>query len=196
MALSDDPQLHPGRAALLRINGERVGVVGEIHPGLAAELELSSAVVLAELELARLVAEAPGTSLFAGLSAFPPMRQDIAVIVPDSVDAATIVATARGAGGELLQTVEVFDVFADAERIGEGRCSIALRLVFQATDRTLTDEEAAAAREQIIAALAEASQSGIRDAAQFQQVVRRVVGRWVNTQHRRRPMIVPIVIEA
>jgi ribonuclease J len=49
---------------------------------------------------------------------------------------------------------------------------------------------------QIVAALAEASQSGIRDAAQFQQVVRRVVGRWVNTQHRRRPMIVPIVIEA
>ena len=49
---------------------------------------------------------------------------------------------------------------------------------------------------QIIAALAEASQSGTRDAAQFQQVVRRVVGRWVNTQHRRRPMIVPIVIEA
>jgi ribonuclease J len=49
---------------------------------------------------------------------------------------------------------------------------------------------------QVIAALAEASQSGIRDAAQFQQVVRRVVGRWVNTQHRRRPMIVPIVIEA
>jgi ribonuclease J len=49
---------------------------------------------------------------------------------------------------------------------------------------------------QIVTALAEASQSGIRDAAQFQQVVRRVVGRWVNTQHRRRPMIVPIVIEA
>ncbi len=162
VALSDDPQLHPGRAALLRINGERVGVVGEIHPGLAAELELSSAVVLAELELARLVAEAPGTSLFAGLSAFPPMRQDIAVIVPDSVDAATIVATARGAGGELLQTVEVFDVFADAERIGEGRCSIALRLVFQATDRTLTDEEAAAAREQIIAALAASCSAELR----------------------------------
>jgi ribonuclease J len=49
---------------------------------------------------------------------------------------------------------------------------------------------------QIVAALAEAAQSGIRDAGQFQQVVRRVVGRWVNTQHRRRPMIVPIVIEA
>jgi phenylalanyl-tRNA synthetase beta chain len=81
------------------------------------------------------------------------VRQDIAVIVADDIDAAALIATARAAGGELLQAVEVFDVFADPERVGAGRVSIALRLVFQANDRTLTDDEATAAREQIVGAL-------------------------------------------
>jgi phenylalanyl-tRNA synthetase beta chain len=101
-------------------------------------------------------------SSFAGLSAFPPVRQDIAVVVSIDVDAAALVATARAAGGGLLQNVHVFDVFADDERVGEGRASVALRLVFQADDRTLTDDEAGNAREQIIRALADAHGAELR----------------------------------
>ena len=65
-----------------------------------------------------------------------------------------MIATARTAGGDLLSEIEVFDVFADTERLGADRVSIALRLAFQAEDRTLTEDEASAVRETIVAALA------------------------------------------
>jgi phenylalanyl-tRNA synthetase beta chain len=149
----DTAQLHPGRSAALMLGETRLGVMGELHPGLAATLELDGPVAVAELDLAALVAAVPELTAFAGLSSFPPVRQDIAVIVADDIDAAALIATVRAAGGELLQAVEVFDVFADPERVGAGRVSIALRLVFQADDRTLTDDEATAAREQIVGAL-------------------------------------------
>jgi phenylalanyl-tRNA synthetase beta chain len=149
----DTAQLHPGRSAALMLGDTRLGVLGELHPGLAATFELDGPVAVAELDLAALVAAVPELTAFAGLSSFPPVRQDIAVIVADDIDAAALIATARAAGGELLQGVEVFDVFADPERVGAARVSIALRLVFQADDRTLTDDEATAAREQIVGAL-------------------------------------------
>ena len=146
-------QMHPGRAAALMADGVRLGVIGELHPGLAVDLEVDGPVSIAEIDLVALVAAVPGITSFAGLSAFPPVRQDIAVIVADSAEAATLVATAQHAGGELLREVDVFDVFADIERVGAGKVSVALRLVFQADDRTLTDDEATAAREQIVSAL-------------------------------------------
>ena len=146
-------QMHPGRAAALMADGVRLGVIGELHPGLAVDLEVDGPVSIAEIDLVALVAAVPGITSFAGLSAFPPVRQDIAVIVADSAEAATLVATAQHAGGELLREIDVFDVFSDTERVGAGKVSVALRLVFQADDRTLTDDEATAAREQIVSAL-------------------------------------------
>ena len=146
-------QLHPGRAAALQAGSVRFGVIGELHPGLAVDLEVDGPVSIAELDLAAIAAAVPGTTSFSGLSTFPPVRQDIAVIVAEGVEAAALVAAARDAGGELLRELEVFDVFADAERVGVGKVSVALRLVFQADDRTLTDEEATAMREQIVGAL-------------------------------------------
>jgi phenylalanyl-tRNA synthetase beta chain len=160
--LTDDPLLHPGRAASIVVDGVQLGVVGELHPRLSAAFELSGPITVAELDLARLADAVPAVSSFAGLSAFPPVRQDIAVVVSIDVDAAALVATARAAGGDLLQNVHVFDVFADDERVGEGRASVALRLVFQAEDRTLTDDEAGSAREQIIRALADAHGAELR----------------------------------
>ncbi|MEI6690026.1 MAG: phenylalanine--tRNA ligase subunit beta [Thermoleophilia bacterium] len=146
-------QLHPGRAAALVAGSVRFGVIGELHPGPAVDLDLDGPVSMAEIDLAALTAAVPGISSFEDLSSFPPVRQDIAVIVDDSVEAATLLTAARDAGGDLLREVDVFDVFSDAERVGAGKVSVALRLVFQADDRTLTDEDATAAREQIVAAL-------------------------------------------
>jgi phenylalanyl-tRNA synthetase beta chain len=146
-------QLHPGRAAALVAGDVRLGVIGELHPGLAVELEVDGPVSVAELDLVAIAAAVPGTTSFGGLSIFPPVRQDIAIIVADTVESATLIAAARGAGGELLYGVDVFDVFSDPDRVGAGKVSVAMRLVFQADDRTLTDEEATAAREQIVSAL-------------------------------------------
>ena len=159
---SDDPVLHPGRAARIVAGGVDLGTVGELHPGLAATLELAGPVALAELDLARLEACLPGVLSFTGLSAFPPVRQDIVVAVSAGVAAASLVATARAAAGDLLDEIGVFDVFADAERLGEDRLSIGLRLTFQAPDRTLTEAEASAVRQQIVAALAAAHGAELR----------------------------------
>jgi phenylalanyl-tRNA synthetase beta chain len=158
----DTAQLHPGRSAALMLGDTRLGVLGELHPGLAVTLELDGPVAVAELDLAALVAAVPELTAFAGLSSFPPVRQDIAVIVADSVAASDLVGAAVDAGGDLLQAVEVFDVFADAERIGAGRVSIALRLTFRASDRTLTDDEATEVRKTIVAALRSSSSAELR----------------------------------
>ncbi len=153
VATADNSLLHPGRAASIVVNGTEIGTLGELHPGLAASLEFDGPIALAEIDLAKLEVCLPGVSTFAGLSTFPPVRQDIAVIIGTDVEAAALIATARTAGGDLLSEIEVFDVFADAERLGADKVSIALRLAFQAEDRTLTEDEASAVRESIVAAL-------------------------------------------
>ena len=97
------------------------------------------------------------------VTSFPEVREDLAVIVADSVSAAEVLAVARRAGGKLLAGAEVFDVYRDAERIGAGNVSLALRLRFRAPDRTLTDEEVAARRRKIAEALATELQGRVRD---------------------------------
>ena len=91
-----------------------------------------------------------GTDTRVETAGLPSIRQDLAFWMPPEVPAAELLAVVREAAGPLLRRVEVFDVYAR-----EGRASLALRLEFQAPDRTLTDEEVAERRERIVAAVAE-----------------------------------------
>ena len=152
---TDDPEpfLHPGRAARILLGGAPAGWLGEVHPAVAAHWDLTDAVAAFELDLDAAV-ELVVTPQYADLTSFPELREDLAVIVADSVSAAEVLAVARRAGGNLLAGAEVFDVYRDAERIGAGNVSLALRLRFRAPDRTLTDEDVAARRRKIAAALA------------------------------------------
>jgi phenylalanyl-tRNA synthetase beta chain len=84
----------------------------------------------------------------------PPLRQDLAVTLPDTIPVAQALEQARAAAGEILEDVSVFDVYA-GEQIGKGRRSLALALSFRASDRTLTDDDVAPVRERIVAALGE-----------------------------------------
>ena len=94
------------------------------------------------------------TRSYRDVTSFPPLRQDIAVIVPEELAAGDVVAAVREAGGAELAAVRVFDVYRGPQ-VGQGRKSLALHLVFQAADRTLTDAEGDAARERIVARLAD-----------------------------------------
>jgi phenylalanyl-tRNA synthetase beta chain len=107
-----------------------------------------------EIDLDAVVARAVHVPYYRDLTSFPAVRQDIAVVVPDDVAAAAVLAAVREAGGELLTEARVFDVYRGAQ-IGEGRTSLALALAFQAPDRTLSDEDVAPVREQIVKALAD-----------------------------------------
>ena len=101
-----------------------------------------------------MIAAVPGPVRYADYTSFPEVRQDLAVVVPQTVAAAEVVAAVRAAGGPLLAAVEVFDVYRGAQ-IGDDEVSLALRLAFRSPERTLTDDEVAERRAAIEAALAE-----------------------------------------
>jgi phenylalanyl-tRNA synthetase beta chain len=150
-----DPFLHPGRAARIVIGGRQAGYVGELHPALVDRLGLSGPVAVFELDVTLVERHVPGPAIATAVPDTPPLRQDIALVVPDEHLARDVVLAVRAAGGSLLRDVSVFDVYRDESTLGAGRRSLALRLTFQADDRTLTDEEVAPLRGQIVDALAE-----------------------------------------
>jgi phenylalanyl-tRNA synthetase beta chain len=144
-----EPFLHPGRAARVLIAGEPAGWLGELHPAVAAGWDVEQAAGF-ELELAVLARHAELDPHYRDLTSFPSVRQDRAWWFPATVAAADVIAVVREAGGALLAGAEVFDVYAAGERT-----SLAVRLEFRASDRTLTDEEVAQRRAKIDAAVAE-----------------------------------------
>jgi phenylalanyl-tRNA synthetase beta chain len=164
LEVTDEPEpfLHPGRAARILLDGAPAGWLGEIHPSVAGEWDLSDPVAAFELDLDKAV-DLVATPQYQDVTSFPELREDLAVIVADSVSSAEVVAVARRAGGKLLAGADVFDVYRDTERIGAGNVSLALRLRFRAPDRTLTDEDVAARRRKIGDALAKELEGRVRD---------------------------------
>jgi phenylalanyl-tRNA synthetase beta chain len=162
------PFLHPGRGAAVLLSdrppaapespavgaspaARELGFLGELHPIVASAWDLAGAAVFS-LDLGKLVHAAPPTVTFKAFASVPALRRDLAVALPDAVATAEVLQAVRGAAGEMLEHVSVFDVYA-GEQVGEGRRSLALALSFRAPDRTLTDEDVAPARERIVAAL-------------------------------------------
>lgn len=147
-----EPFLHPGRAAAVELGGFAAGWLGELHPLVCREWDIDAAVGF-EIDTAPLLAAASaGEEAYEDVTTFPAAYQDLAVVVPAEVAATEVRAAVLAGGGELLHAAEVFDLF-EGEQLGEGRKSLALGLEFRAPDRTLTDEEVAAAREAIRAEL-------------------------------------------
>jgi phenylalanyl-tRNA synthetase beta chain len=147
----DEPFLHPGASANVSCGEVALGFIGELHPLVCRSWELEAAAFWA-IDIGRLAAAAPDVVAYQPFGEFPAVREDLAVVVAEGVSAASVIAAVRSAGGASLASVEVFDVYRGAQ-VGEGRVSLALHLEFRADDRTLTDQDVAAAREQIAAAL-------------------------------------------
>jgi phenylalanyl-tRNA synthetase beta chain len=157
---ASEPFLHPGRAARIAVAGAAVGWLGELHPTVAAEWDLDGIVAGFEFDLDAV--PEPATALFEDVTSYPEVREDLAVVVADTITAAQVLEVTHRAGTPLLATAEVFDRYRDAARLGEGNVSLALRLTYRAPDRTLTDAEVAGQREKIVAALAAELEGRIR----------------------------------
>ena len=142
-----EPFLHPGRSAAVAD-----GFVGELHPGVAETFGLEGTVAVFELGVEGLRGPPREEVLYRDVTSFPPLRQDIAVVVDEAVAAGRVVEVVRSSGGSELAEVAVFDVYRGPP-VPEGRKSVALHLVFQSSDRTLTDAEGDASRARIVAAL-------------------------------------------
>lgn len=149
-----EPFLHPGRSARVLVGpeGEPVGWLGELHPLVGRAWELDGTVAAFEVDLDRVVAHAVAVPRYQDLTSFPPVHQDLAVIVENGVRAADVLSVVRDAGGKLLQDVRVFDVYT-GEQVGEGSKSLALALTFQAPDRTLSENDIAPIRGKVVTAL-------------------------------------------
>ncbi|MBV9660253.1 MAG: phenylalanine--tRNA ligase subunit beta [Acidimicrobiales bacterium] len=151
MVAAAGPGLHAGRSARLLAGGLELGYVGEVDPDVATAHGLSGRVGYLDLSLDA-VLEAPRQPRLArDVSRYPASDMDLAFVTPDPVSAQDLAAALRRAGGELLEELELFDVYR-GDTIGEGRRSLAFRARFRAGDRTLGEQELTALRQELIAA--------------------------------------------
>ncbi|MEU5683226.1 phenylalanine--tRNA ligase subunit beta [Streptomyces venezuelae] len=158
---------HPGRCAELKVvvEGEivSVGHAGELHPRVVKALGVPARTCAMELDLDALELAREGALRAPRISTFPVATQDVALVVDKEVPAAVVEYYLRGGAGELLESIRLFDVF-EGEQIGEGKKSLAYALRFRAADRTLTVDEASAARDAAVAAAAERTGAVLRGA--------------------------------
>lgn len=141
---------HPGRCAELYVDGVVAGHAGELHPAVCKAYGLPARSSAVELDLDALIARAPAVVPAPRLSSYPVAKEDVALIVDAGLPAATVSETLREGAGRLLESVRLFDVYT-GEQVGEGKKSLAFALRFRAPDRTLTEVEAAAARDAAVA---------------------------------------------
>jgi phenylalanyl-tRNA synthetase beta chain len=156
---ADTPPWHPGRCAQLQVADHPVGHAGELHPRVVEALGLPPRTCAMELDLDAL----PLTDRRPApvVSPYPPVLQDVALVVDATVPAAEVTATLRRGAGELLEDVRLFDVYT-GDQISAGKRSLAFALRFRAADRTLTVAEASAARDAAVAAAIETHGAALR----------------------------------
>jgi phenylalanyl-tRNA synthetase beta chain len=135
---SEHPALHPGQCAELWVNGRAIGWIGTLHPRLVQALDLPSAPVLFELDSEVLAQR--GLPRHAGLSRFPQVRRDLAFVLDVQTPVGELLAVLREAASEQVRSIDVFDDYR-GKGMAENQKSLAIRVVMQDTQRTLTDQE-------------------------------------------------------
>jgi phenylalanyl-tRNA synthetase beta chain len=154
--------LHPGRSALLRSGATLLGEFGQLHPKVAGQYGLGEHTVLAgEFDLEALQKAAPARYRYTPVPRFPPALRDIAVVVDEAITAERIVSEIHTAGGELLRSARLFDLYR-GDQLPPGAKSLAYALSYQAGDRTLTDKEIDKAHKKIEDRLKQVLKASIR----------------------------------
>jgi len=142
------PFLHPTRAASVKLNGEEIGFLGDLHPDVAEKFQLKGVPVVGELDLEKAIEEAPLHKSFYPLPRYPASRRDLAVLVPRGVSAGEIEACIKAAGGGILESIALFDLY-EGDPVPDGYRSLAYTIVYRSPDKTLTDEEVAGIHENV-----------------------------------------------
>jgi len=148
-APAEHPAFHPGKCASVLLGRTVLGVFGELHPRVQENYDFSAPVVAADFDLEAVLDAAQAAFDLQTVSEFPPVLEDIAVIVDEALPADRVEALIRQTGGKLLASVRLFDVFR-SEQVGAGKKSLAYALVYQSPDGTLTDKESGQIRNRII----------------------------------------------
>jgi phenylalanyl-tRNA synthetase beta chain len=136
----DEPFLHPGKSASIDVDSKSLGWVGEVHPLTLKAFDLAGPVFAAELDLDAVISLRPGVTLYEDLLTYPVLEQDLALVVDENLPSIDVVGAVLAAGGDLLRDARVFDVYSGPQ-VGEGKKSLALRLTFRSSERTLQEAE-------------------------------------------------------
>ncbi|WP_160722106.1 phenylalanine--tRNA ligase subunit beta [Bacillus sp. USDA818B3_A] len=152
--------MHPGRTAEVRLDGEKIGFVGQVHPTVQKELDLKDTYVF-ELSLQAVLQEETVPLQYDAIPRFPTITRDIALVVNRETVSGTLKEIILTTGAPLLKEAEVFDLY-EGERMEEGKKSIAFSLKYLDPERTLTDEEVTKVHERVLEALKEKAGAVLR----------------------------------
>ena len=135
-----EPYHHPGRAAKLMVGDACIATLGEVHPQTMGAFEVSKRTVIAEVDLQMLGELRTKMGHVRSLPKYPAVTRDIALVMEESTTVGSVLTAIRKAGGTLLESAEMFDIFRGAQ-VGEGKKSVAFSLVFRNAERTLSDDD-------------------------------------------------------
>lgn len=149
---SENPSYHPGKTAALMVRNKKVGVFGEVHPDVTENYGIDVDCYVAELDLDALFEASTTVKTYKPLPKFPAVTRDIALLCDDSILVAEIEETIRKAGGNLVEKVQLFDIYKGAQ-IPEGKKSIAYAIAYRDEKKTLEDKDIAKVHDKILKAL-------------------------------------------
>jgi phenylalanyl-tRNA synthetase beta chain len=159
--IESNDSFHPARANDVVVDDARIGTIGEVDPAVCDALGIPNGTVAGELHVDELLNARRRARRLTPVSRFPASTIDLAFIVDDAVQAASVNRTLQTSAPELIERVDLFDVFR-SDAVGQGRVSLAFSVQYRAPDRTLTDEEVATLRSQAIDAVVAAHGAELR----------------------------------
>ena len=151
-AEKENPSFHPGRCAVVSVDGKVLGTMGQIHPKVAENYGIDAEVYCAEFDFTQMLAGKQPDRTYTPLPRYPAVSRDVAVVCLETITVAELESCIQEAAGELLKSIELFDIYTGAP-IAPGYKSAAFSLEFRAEDRTLTDEDCDREMAQIISGL-------------------------------------------
>ena len=143
---------HPGRCASLKVGNDIFASLGELHPLVAENYNLNDRVLIAEINIDKIVKYARFNKKYVEIPKYPAVERDIAMVVDEAVEVGQIERIITKKAKKMLEEINLFDVYRN-EKLGENKKSVAYSLKFRLSDRTLTDEEVNTTMQEIIAAL-------------------------------------------
>lgn len=144
--------LHPGRTATIYAKGREVGYIGEVHPLVCESLNVDRRIYLAEIDAQYIADRGIGIKPYKSISKYQAVERDLALLAPISTEAAEILSIIGDTTGEILESMEIFDVYVGGQ-VPKGKKSVAVKLTFRLADKTLTDSEVNGEIEKILNAL-------------------------------------------
>jgi len=161
---AEHPMYHPAKCTQVSLGGRPLGLAGEVHPAVAERLSLQPyPLTAAELDLEAILRAVPPRYPVRAVPAFPPVLEDLAFVVGLDVSGERLRSLIQEEGRPLVQEVRLFDLY-QGESIGEGKRSLAFSIVYQAPERTLTDDEVAKTRERIVLRVSKELGAKLREA--------------------------------